>query len=211
MLLAGAVAIGSVGLAKAKADHDETLGERKQLHELSPEEQKQLKNVAPVREEYEEAGLVVLVGKDVEPAVGMRVRMREGLISHGAGTITALFGPDAGEEAGCCEVVWDSNQSHTRGLHVKMGNKHICRAGKEDHFDLMLAENTMCSELTIVSHKLILNGREREHLEVVAQCRDPQPVAGLTPLLASSSAKTSNDAFDEPQVDNDDGSGAQNR
>ena len=80
---AGAVAIGSVGLAKAKADHDESLGERKGVHELSPEEKKELKTIAPVREEYLDGGLVVLVGKDTEAAVGMRVRMRDGLISHG--------------------------------------------------------------------------------------------------------------------------------
>ena len=80
---AGAVAIGSVGLAKAKHDHDESLGERKQVHELNPEEKKALRKLAPVREEYLDDGAVVLVGKDVEVAVGMRVRMREGLISHG--------------------------------------------------------------------------------------------------------------------------------
>ena len=42
------------------------------------------------------------------------------------GTITALC--SQGEaEAGCCEVVWDSNQPHTRSLHVKLGNKHLVR------------------------------------------------------------------------------------
>jgi len=170
---------------------------------LTPEEQKELKKIAPIREEYEQDGLVLLVGKDVEPAKGMRVRMREGLISHGVGTVTALYGPDGGEDAGCCEVVWDSNQSHTRGLHVKLGNKHVCRTGKEGHFDLILSENTLCSDVTIVSHKLVLHGREREHLEVVAQCEIPQPILGLaqaTPTSANAAGDTTEQDVDADAI-----------
>lgn len=126
-----------------------------------------------MREEYLDDGAVVLVGKDVEVAVGMRVRMREGLISHGVGTIIALCDDS---EAGCCEVVWDSNQSHTRGLHVKLGNMHLCRVGKEGHHDLVLADASMCSDLTIVKHELVLQGRPREYLEVVRNCAEQQAV-----------------------------------
>ena len=170
---AGAVAIGTVGLGTAKAAHDESLGERKQLHELSPEEKKELKKLAPVREEYAaDSGVFALVGKDVDAAVGVRVRMREGLISHGVGTITALCGDDDPEQAGCCEVVWDSNQAHTRSLHVKLGNMHLCRVGKEGHFDLLLADTTMCADLTIVKHDLVLQGRSRNYLEVVRNCEE---------------------------------------
>jgi hypothetical protein len=105
---AGAVAIGSVGLAKAKADHDESLGDRKGMHELSPEQKKELKTIAPVREEYLDGGLVVLVGKDTEAAVGMRVRMRDGLISHGEIEFVVLF------QSCCCA---DSLQEVRRRGH----------------------------------------------------------------------------------------------
>lgn len=145
------------------------------MHELSPEQKKELKTIAPVREEYLDGGLVVLVGKDTEAAVGMRVRMRDGLISHGVGTITALCSQEEAE-AGCCEVVWDSNQSHTRSLHVKLGNKHLCRVGKEGHHDLVLADANMCSDLTIVKHELVLQGRPREYLEVVRNCKEERAV-----------------------------------
>lgn len=175
--------MGSLGLAKAKADHDETLGERKEVHELSPEEKKELRTVKPVREEYEEDGALVLVGRDVEASVGMRIRMREGLISHGLGTITTLLNGE--EEGGCCEVVWDSNQKHTRGLHLKMGNKHVCRVGKSGHYDLVLASDTLCSDVTIVKHQTVLLGRAHEHLEVVSRCAEPQPVPGLQEAAAT--------------------------
>ena len=177
LVLSGAVVLGYGGLAKAKADHDAGLGEKKSIYDLTPEEQAELKNVVPVREEYESTGLVVLVGKDIEATLGLRVRMREGLISHGVGTITALLQGD--EEDGLCEVVWDSNQLHTRGLHVKMSNKHVCRIGKQGVFDLVLGEDTMCPDLTIVKHKLVISGKPCDHIEVISQCHAPQPVHGL--------------------------------
>jgi len=177
LVLSGAVVLGYGGLAKAKADHDAGLGEKKSIYDLTPEEQAELKNVVPVREEYESTGLVVLVGQDIEATLGLRVRMREGLISHGVGTITALLQGD--EEDGLCEVVWDSNQLHTRGLHVKMSNKHVCRIGKQGVFDLVLGEDTMCPDLTIVKHKLVISGKPCDHIEVISQCHAPQPVHGL--------------------------------
>jgi hypothetical protein len=168
-----------VGLAKAKADHEEGLEERRQLHELTAEEKQQLLKLAPVREAYEEGGLVVLVGKDIKPSVGMRVRMREGLISHGVGTVTAVLGIDCTEEEGCCEVVWDSDQHHTRSLHVKLGNKHVCRTGKEGHFDLVLAEETMCSDLNITTHTVHIHGYSSKQVQVQATCKHRSRVPGL--------------------------------
>ncbi len=186
------VAIGSVGLAKAKADHDETQTEHKQVHELTLEEKKELnplvffgppkRRLQPLREEYE-SGVVVFVGKDVDAVVGMRVRMREGLISHGVGTITCL-GNDGTLDAGCCDVVWDSDQRHTMGLHVKMGNVQSCRIGKEDHYDLILVEEKLCSYVTLVKHSHVLHGKIREHVEVVRGCDEETPVAGLDKFIS---------------------------
>lgn len=138
---------------------------------MSPEEKKELKNIQPLREEYENEGAIVTIGKDAEVAVGMRVRMREGLISHGVGTVTTVLDQ---EEVGCCEVVWDSNQTHTRGLHIKMGNKQVCRVGKEGDYDLVLAEETVCSEIEVLSHLVVVHGKQRELLEVVRKCDDTQ-------------------------------------
>lgn len=214
-IAAGAVAIGTVGLHGAKAAHDETLGERKQVHELSPEEKKELKKLAPVREEYAaDSGDFSLVGKDVDAAVGMRVRMREGLISHGVGTITALCGDDDPEQAGCCEVVWDSNQAHTRSLHVKLGNMHLCRVGKEGHFDLLLADTSMCADLTIVKHDLVLQGRSRNYLEVVRNCEEkvnePQvDHARNAPEMVTGVAAQSTTVADVGQGEGCDGEGVQ--
>ena len=165
-----------MGLAKAKADHDETHSERKQVHELTVEEKKELRKLQakPVREEYE-SGVEVFVGQDVEAAVGMRVRMREGLISHGVGTITCL-GNDAAEDAGCCEVVWDSDQMHVMAVHVRMGNRQSCRIGKEGHHDLILVSETLCSDLTIVHSTHVLHGKVRERTQVFRRCDEEEPV-----------------------------------
>ncbi len=91
--------IGSVGLANAKADHDESQTEHRQVLEWTLKEKKELNSLVffgppkrrlqPLREEYE-SGVVVFVGKDVEAVVGMRLHMKDGLISHGVGTITCL-------------------------------------------------------------------------------------------------------------------------
>jgi hypothetical protein len=44
LVLSGAVVLGYGGLAKAKADHDAGLGEKKSIYDLTPEEQAELKN-----------------------------------------------------------------------------------------------------------------------------------------------------------------------
>lgn len=182
------MALGGVSLAKAKADHDESMDERRQLHELTAEEKQQLRTLAPVREQYDDDGLVLFVGKDVMPAVGMRVRMREGLISHGMGTVTRVLGQAEGddpEETGTCEVVWDSDQAHTRGLHIKLGNMHVCRTGKDGHLDLILGEKSYCDNLEITSHTLVVHGRCTEHHQVVTSCAHPAPVPGLAELVGA--------------------------
>ncbi|EKX44501.1 hypothetical protein GUITHDRAFT_152980 [Guillardia theta CCMP2712] len=122
----------------------------------------------PVRESYEE-GELLYVGKDVPCQVGMRVRMAPGLISHGEGTVTAIF--DEEEELGCCEVVWDSDQCHVRGLHAKLGNKHSCRVGKEDLYDLVLVDEQVCPDIQLVKHNFFENGKPREHIQVVQSCK----------------------------------------
>jgi len=166
-IAAGAAIVGGISVAKAKADHDaeiEKSKEYKQPHELSSEELKV--KCPPMREHYESPPSVV--GKDVLPATGMRVRMSEGLISQGTGTIVELY--DDAELAGSCAVIWDSDECHTRPLHERLGNKHLCRVGKCGDFDLVLAETTVCNDIQIREHTFVQSGLERKHLEVIRTC-----------------------------------------
>mmetsp|Transcript_1197 Transcript_1197/g.2613 ORF Transcript_1197/g.2613 Transcript_1197/m.2613 type:complete len:144 (-) Transcript_1197:178-609(-) len=119
-----------------------------------------------VQEQYD--GPVTVVGKDVPCEVGMRVRMNEGLISHGIGTVTECFEDE--ELKGCCAVIWDSDQCHTRSLHSHMGNLHSCRVGKEDVYDLVVADAKVCVDITVVTHEVVERGAIREHYEVKRDC-----------------------------------------
>jgi hypothetical protein len=141
---------------------------------LTPEDLAQEANAASrrndlLRETYDEP--VTLVGKDVVCEVGMRVRMAEGMVSHGEGTVVEVV---SGTEDGCCQVIWDSDQSHTRQIHAKLGNSHICRIGKEGCFDLVLADLTACADLEIKVHSFVQRGRKRDYLEVVRKCDEDQ-------------------------------------
>ncbi len=121
-----------------------------------------------VKEQYE--GAVTVVGKDMPCKVGMRVRMNEGLTSHGEGTVTECFDDD--EMRGCCAVIWDSDQCHTRSLHSHMGNLHCCRVGKEGVYDLVLSDAQVCEDFEVVTHTVVERGALREHYEVKRDCEE---------------------------------------
>ncbi len=155
-------------MAKAKADHDAELAQNqvnKQPHQLSADERRTAK-CPPRREHYE--GTPSHVGKDVEASLGMRVRLAEGHISQGVGTLVEIF--YEGEQAGTCAVIWDSDECHTRPLHEQLGNRHICRIGKCSNFDLVLAELGTCPDFEVKEHVIIQNGVTRKHLEVIRKC-----------------------------------------
>ncbi len=155
-------------MAKAKADHDEELAQNqvnKQPHQLSADERRTAK-CPPRREHYEVEPSHV--GKDVEPSLGMRVRLAEGHISQGVGTLVEIF--YEGEQAGTCAVIWDSDECHTRPLHEQLGNRHVCRIGKCSDFDLVLAELGTCADFEVKEHVIIQNGVTRRHLEVIRKC-----------------------------------------
>lgn len=155
-------------MAKAKADHDAELAQKqanKQPHEISSEELRVSKCPAK-REHYE--GSPSIVGKDVKADLGMRVRLGEGHISQGIGTLVEIF--DDGEQAGTCAVIWDSDECHTRPLHEQLGNRHICRIGKCSDFDLVLAETGLCPDFEVREHVFVQNGVTRKHLEVIRRC-----------------------------------------
>ena len=154
-------------MAKAKADHDNELAQKqtnKQPHEISSEELRASK-CPPQREHYENSPSVV--GKDVEAVLGMRVRLGEGHISQGIGTMVEIFDED---QAGTCAVIWDSDECHTRPLHEQLGNRHVCRIGKNSDYDLVLAENSSCPDFEIREHVFVHNGVTRKHLEVIRKC-----------------------------------------
>ena len=177
-IAAGAAIIGGISVAKAKADHDAEIAQKqshKQPHELSTEELRA--KCPPQREHYE--GNPSRVGKDVEASLGMRVRLGEGHISQGVGTIVEIF--EEGDQVGTCAVIWDSDECHTRPLHQQLGNRHICRIGKCSDFDLVLAEASTCPDFEIREHVYVHNGTTRKHLEVIRKCMlkrpsEPDPV-----------------------------------
>jgi len=112
--------MGAGGLATAKAGHDNELEERRKPSELSLEDlakEASGKKCPAAREAY--AGPVSVVGKDAPCEVGMRVRMGEGLLSHGEGTVVEIGAGE--EEDGTCSVIWDSDQCSTRAMHAKLG------------------------------------------------------------------------------------------
>ena len=113
--------MGAGGLGTAKAAHDNELEEKRKPSELSLEDlakEASGKNKCPcVRESYDEP--VSVVGKDTLCEVGMRVRMGDGLLSHGVGTVVEVG--SSGEEDGTCSVIWDSDQCSTRAMHAKLG------------------------------------------------------------------------------------------
>mmetsp|Transcript_40560 Transcript_40560/g.81278 ORF Transcript_40560/g.81278 Transcript_40560/m.81278 type:complete len:152 (+) Transcript_40560:181-636(+) len=123
-----------------------------------------------VKERYE--GPVTVVGKDTQCEVGMRVRMNEGLTSHGVGTVTECFKDE--DLQGCCAVIWDSDQCHTRPLHSHMGNLHCCRVGKDCVYDLVLADAKVCSDFEVVKHSVVERGSLRAHYEVKRECDDEE-------------------------------------
>mmetsp|Transcript_29116 Transcript_29116/g.59644 ORF Transcript_29116/g.59644 Transcript_29116/m.59644 type:complete len:120 (+) Transcript_29116:349-708(+) len=96
--------------------------------------------------------------------------MNEGLTSHGVGTVTEVH---SGELAGCCTVIWDSDQCHTRPLHSHMGNLHACHVGLNEEYDLVLAEVEVCSNFEVVEHDVVEQGTVRPHFEVLRNCDQP--------------------------------------
>jgi len=177
------VALGAGGLHAAKGAHDEAIKDRRQPHEIPPQELANLPKCPAVREQYE--GPVTVIGKDVTPEAGMRVRMNEGYLSQGVGTIVEVYS-ESQEYAGCCAVIWDSDQCHTRHLHSHMGNQHLCRVGKEGDHDLVLAEGDNCGDFEIKAHTICEKGQARTHLQVVAKCSfDEKDVAEMEAAVGS--------------------------
>mmetsp|Transcript_35578 Transcript_35578/g.84239 ORF Transcript_35578/g.84239 Transcript_35578/m.84239 type:complete len:154 (-) Transcript_35578:65-526(-) len=116
----------------------------------------------------------------------MRVRMGDGLLSHGEGTVVEIGAGE--EEDGTCSVIWDSDQCSTRAMHAKLGNKHECRVGKAECFDLVLADLEACPDLDVKVHTFVQGGQVRNHHEVIRRCA--LPISSAAPVSSETGSAT---------------------
>ena len=91
---------------------------------------------------------------------------------------------DDGERAGTCDVIWDSDQCHTRALHSKLGNRHAAGVGAGGEYHLVLAEQAVCEDISVREHRIVEGGIGRTHLQVIMACRAPTTNEGVGESLA---------------------------